>query len=119
MKTEVQIQQENLNTLLTLMKENPTLRVIPMVESEVVQSEDYSTWAGSFGKARIDDIWCDDERIYFKYYDEEDLIETEEYNLSCNEDLSHLSDEEVSKMAEENVKKIEWEKVIVVEINTP
>lgn len=32
MKKAIEIQQENLNKLIRLMKENPELRVIPMVD---------------------------------------------------------------------------------------
>lgn len=32
-------------------------------------------WLGSWGEAEIDDIYIDDERVYFFSQDEEELIE--------------------------------------------
>lgn len=36
MRTEIEIQQEKVNGLIKLMKENPTLEVIPKVDTDVV-----------------------------------------------------------------------------------
>lgn len=118
MKKETEIQQENVNVLIKLMKENPTLRVIPMVDSEVVGSDDYSFWTGVFGKAEIEEVWNTDERIYIKSADEEELIYDAIEDFSFNPKLDCLSDEELTKMAEEKVNNLEWEKVIAVNINT-
>nr|DAY85585.1 MAG TPA: hypothetical protein [Caudoviricetes sp.] len=119
MKKEIEIQQENLNTLVKLMKENPTLEVMPMVDSEVVASDDYSWWLGRFGEAELDECWFNDERIYFRSWDEEELIEDAIEDFGYNPKLDGLSDEELNKMAEERVNKLGWEKVILVKINMP
>lgn len=39
---------------LRLVKENPDLPIIPMVDSAVVGDADYGLWLGSFGDCRID-----------------------------------------------------------------
>ena len=119
MKKEIEVQQENVNTLIKLMKENPTLEVMPMVDSEVVASDDYSWWLGKFGKAELDECWQSDERIYFRSWDEEELIEEAMEDISLNPKLENLSDEELTKMAEERVNKLDWEKVILVKIDMP
>ena len=119
MKTEIELQQENLNILLKLMKENPTLRVIPMVDLEVVCSDDYSKWLGRFGKAEIDYIWEDEERIYFKSTGDEDLLNDKIEILECDETLKDVPQDLIIKMAEKEIEGLEWEKVIAVNITTP
>lgn len=119
MKTEIELQQENLNTLLNLMKENPTLRVIPMVDTDVVCDDCYSNWLGRFEKARIDHIWCDEERICFKSSDEEDLVNQRIEVLECNESLKNVPSALLEKMAEKDIEELDWEKVIAVNITTP
>lgn len=119
MKTEIELQKENLNTLLNLMKENPTLRVTPMVDTEVVCSDDFRCWLGRFGKVDIDYMWCDEEEIYFKSTSTDDLIEKRIEILGCNEVLKDLSEEELTKIAEKEVEELDWEKVITVNITTP
>lgn len=116
MKKEIEIQQDNLKILIDLMKDNPTLEVIPMVDSDVVGSDDYNCWSGKFGKAELDETWSNDERIYFKSWDEEELIDNAMDDFSFNPKLDKLSDEELTKMAEERVDSLEWEKVIVLRI---
>lgn len=119
MKTEIELQQEYLNGLIELMKENPTLRVVPMVHTEVVCSDDYMCWLGRFHKAEIDYIWEDEERIYFKSSDDEDLINKRIEILECDSSLSYLTTEELEALAEKEIEQLEWEKVIVVNITTP
>ncbi|MDU2491678.1 MAG: hypothetical protein E7D27_14010 [Clostridium celatum] len=119
MKKEIEIQQENINTLIKLMKENPTLEVVPMVDTEVVASDDYSCWLGKFGRVEIDEIWSDDERIYFKSLDDEDLIDMTLEGMECDDKFNGLSNEELLKIAEKEVENLAWEKVIVVRIDTP
>lgn len=67
--------KENVAELLNLIKENPDLPIVPMVDSEIVASDEHTNWLGSFGKAEIDYVWDNGERIYFKSNDEEDLLE--------------------------------------------
>lgn len=119
MKTGIQIQQENLNMLLKLMKDNPTLRVLPMVDTDVVPSDDFAMWAGEFGTSEIDYIWDEDERIYFKSTDYDELIDEEMEIIGCNEELKDLTEEQIEHMADKKVENLEWEKVIVVKITIP
>lgn len=114
MRTEIEIQQENVQLLLDLIKENPELKILPMIDAEIVADDTYGWWAGSFGKAEIDHIWNNGERIYFKSGDEEDLIEKE---LEIIEDEFSLS--EAESVAQSRVEGYGWEKVIVVWIGEP
>ena len=46
------------------MNENPNLEVVPMVDSEIV-GDGFGWWLGSFGKVEIDEIFSDNEKVYF------------------------------------------------------
>ncbi|MBO0459536.1 hypothetical protein JZO77_22620 [Enterococcus hulanensis] len=116
MKKQIEIQKENVKTLLDLIRDNPDLRVLPMVDEEVVASDEFSSWAASFGNAEIDYTWNDGERIYFKSSDEEQLVEKEIDKLSYHgKRWERLVEEE----AEMNIKNLAWEKVIAVWIGLP
>lgn len=121
MRTEIEIQQENVQSLLDLIKENPELKILPMIDAEIVSDDTYGWWAGSFGKAEIDHIWNNGERIYFKSGAEEDLIE-KEFDLIYDEIFSHDIEPDpsiINQMATSRVNEYEWEKVIVVWIGLP
>lgn len=119
LRTEMEIQQENIKELIKLTQENTGLKIIPMVDIDVCSSDDYSCWAGSWGKPRVDECWCDDERIYFKRDDFEDLVSQYIDNLDQDTLSNFYDDAEVEKHAEEHVNNLAWEKVIVVYIGTP
>lgn len=114
---EIEIQQENVNELIRLINENPTLEVLPMVDSEVVVSDDWESWLGKFGRVELDYIWQDEERIYFKSVDDEELIDNKLEILESNQDLKNK--DELLKIAVQEVNNLEWEKVIVVNITLP
>lgn len=119
MKTQIQIQQENVNNLIKLMKENPTLEVIPMVNSDVVVDDGYSYWKGSFGKSEIDECWSCDSRIYFKSDEEELVNDVIDDLVMNNSSVEYMTDEELEDIAKKIVDKYAWEKVITININTP
>lgn len=116
MKKEIEFQQEHIQCLIKLTTENPALRIIPMVDSEVIVDGGYGYWGGSWGNACIDQIYVSDKRIYFKSDDVEDL-EQEYIDQNCDDDI--IPEEIIFKKAEEYVEELPWEKVIVVYINTP
>ncbi|MFS1013791.1 hypothetical protein [Enterococcus casseliflavus] len=122
MRTEIDIQKENVQSLLDLIKENPDLKVLPMIDAEIVADDTYGWWAGSFGKAKIDHIWNNGERIYFKSGAEEDLIESEIENIESEAQILHESHplwRPIEERAAERVGGYGWEKVIVVWIGLP
>lgn len=114
---EIETQKENLNKLIELMKGNPTLRVVPMVDSDIVGEDGFSWWLGSFGECEIDYLWTDNERVYFKSNDEEDLVDRLLEDMDTNGILRNLSDEELLERAENTIEELEWEKVIAVQID--
>lgn len=114
MRTEIDIQKENVQSLLNLIKENPELKIVPMVDTEIVADDGYSSWLGSFGKAEIDHIWNSGERIFFKSLDEEELVQN-----TLDEIPLEIDDATAEITANDIVEKYEWEKVIVVWIGLP
>lgn len=98
--------------LLDLMKENPHLPVVPMVDSEVVADDTWCYWMGSWSNSRLDKYYKGEERIYF--YDEcdmEDLLaEVKGWDW-----YEAASDDQVL----EAYRSLPWVKCIVVYITTP
>lgn len=107
-------QQNNINELVKLIKENPELEIVPMVDSEI-GGDDYSYYMGEWGIAEIDEYYCSDDRIYFKEEDFEDLVD--EFIENNYKKYNDLTDEEFEKLAEEKINNLEWIKAIVVHIN--
>lgn len=98
---------------LSLIKENPTLRIVPIVSSNVVCDDSYNRWIGSFGASYIDEI-CepdDAERIYFKSYVDE---LQEFFEMLYDEVYPEMSNEEFDKFIQNKINEQAWEKVIVV-----
>ncbi|MEO1768285.1 hypothetical protein [Candidatus Enterococcus ferrettii] len=122
MRTEIEIQKENVTILINLIKENPELKILPMVDGEVVAGDDFCHWAGSFGKSEVDYIWNNGEKIYFKSGDEEELIENEVDNIEDSAELFHESHpmwRTIEDRAKERVNQYPWEKVIVTWVGLP
>lgn len=46
---------ENTKNLLELIQQNPDLPIVPMVDAEIVNGDDWGRWMGSFGAARVDE----------------------------------------------------------------
>lgn len=114
METEkIEQQKEKLRTLLELIEQNPDLRILPMVESQVVAEDGYSWWSAEWGNARIEEVYGTDERVYIRSDDEEELVEELTWNEAF---IIGLSETEAIKKAEEIVANYKWEKVIAVAI---
>lgn len=113
MNKSILTQQKNISELLRLAVENPDLEIVPMVETECVFSDDFSSWMASWGSAKIDEYYSSKERIYFKSEDFNTLID-KVYDSFYD---SNLDDETAMKLAKEKVAAYDWVKVIVVRIN--
>lgn len=110
-------ERENIDELFRLMKENPTLPIIPFVQGEVVAGDNFARWMGSWGSASVDEYLIP--RNYWEpviFRSDDDVIGTLE---------KFLSDEEFDKLleSEEKCRKIydalPWEKAIIVNIDLP
>lgn len=129
----------NTEKLIQLVKENPDLPVVPMVDSEVV-CDDCGYWMGSFGCCSVGEYVCYNDRFFderegFKesYYDynDDELCEHFNYNpricaytvaqgqytkeqLNENEENEKLLDQYLDSVADEYFKK-----AIIVYIGLP
>jgi len=110
MATEMKLQQENIQTLLKLIQENPDLRIVPLVDTECVPGDDFSSWVAGWGESRIEEVWenINKERIHIKSDDYDDLVD-EAMDLGI----------EIEEEARKFVDSYAWERVIVVNITTP
>jgi protoporphyrinogen oxidase len=105
-------QEENVKKLLELIQQNPEVEVVPMVDSEVIEGDEFSSWMGSWDGVSLDEYYCTDEKIYFRSTGEDTLVDIE-YDAFFGTDIS---DEEAMKLAKEKVNSYEWTKCICVEI---
>ncbi len=110
--------REYVAELVKLIAENPDLDVVPIVDSDIVAADEYSWWMGSIGKARVDEYYVDDERIYLS--DEfDDLVDK---FIECNyedEPYNSMTDDELESVASVEVQKYNWKRAIMVRIDTP
>lgn len=102
--------------LLRLVAENPSLPVVPMVNSEVVADDDYAYWVGSFSNSTVDEYVYVNEHFYTR--DNQDEIEDDFSNYLCD-DYPDMPDEEFYKMIHEKVEALPWTKAIIVYIDLP
>ena len=98
--------------LLDLMKQNPHLPIVPMVDADVVADDTWGYWMGSWSSARVDKYYKGEERVYFyDEYDMEDLL-VEVKGWDWYDDASDEDTLEVYRS-------LPWIKCIVVYITTP
>lgn len=112
----MQKQQNHVNQLVALSKEYPTLRIVPMVQSEIIANNDFAWWVGGFGNACIEEMYDDGERCYIRSNDEDDLIEDV---MIESDDYLFGNNEELYAKAKEIIDNYKWEKVIAVKVNLP
>ena len=108
-------ERENREEPFRLIKENPELPIVPMVDAEIV-AEDCGYWLGAWGRAEVDEYFISEraERVFYKSdVDVFDVLER------------HLSDEEFEALPESEEEcrpyydKLPWIKAIIVYINLP
>lgn len=104
-----------MNDLIKLIKENPDLPIIPVVDSEVV-ADDYGYWMGKWGRCEVTEYYNGREYFHFKDDDEEnvlnDMVGCKYSHDSQGRDIYDLSDEEWHNLFES----LPWIKAIVVYI---
>ena len=106
----------NIEQLLQLIKDNPDLPIVPMVDSEIVGDDCCQNWLGKWGRSEVTEYYSGREYIHFKDDDEEDvlsdLVGCDYYCDPQGNDITDLSDEEWDKL----YKSIQWTRCIVVYI---
>ena len=108
----------NIENFLQLIKENPDLPIVPMVNEEIVTDDSCSWWKGNWGHCEVTEYYEGDEHIHFKGDDEEDVL-TDMVGCKYSQtkdgrDIYDLSDEEWKELYES----LDWVKAIVVYIDT-
>ena len=103
--------------LLELVKENPDLPVVPIVDQEIVCDDSYTWWLGSWGRCEKTKIYSGRERFHiYSEADEEAVLSDMEGCKYCEtpdgRDIYDLSDEEWKVMFES----LPWMDCIVVYI---
>lgn len=108
-------ERENREELFRLIKENPELPIVPMVDADIV-GDDCGYWLGVWGRAEVDEYFISEraERVFYK--SDGDVFDVLE---------RHLSDEEFEALPESEEEcrpyydKLPWIKAIIVYINLP
>ena len=102
--------------ILKLIQENPDLPVIPMVDSNVVDSDFDAFYEGAWGNCEIVEYYCTSYNHYplFKGWDDESdiMCELEHDNKEKYKDWESWSDEKIQKTIDE----LPWIKCIRVNI---
>lgn len=101
-------EKKSLEKLIELVRENPDLPIIPMVDGEVVPDDSCMQWMGSWGDCCIDHYIIAKERVYFLDDDEEEILAA----LHGQEWVEEATDDEWNA-AYENVP---WITAIIVHI---
>lgn len=115
MRKEIDIQKEYINGLLELVKQNPDLPILPMVDSEIVGDDGYCRWMGSWGDSYIGEYIKGREHIYYR--DDDDFGEIEEL---LSEEYGHAAFDDMSvEMAKKAYAEMPWIKAIIVAIDLP
>lgn len=111
------LREQKAKALLKLVKKNPTLPIIPLVDAEIV-GDDCGRWMGAFGTSCVGEIAAYDDRYFtdrddFKdiYYDlnDEELCEKFNFDPGINNytmDQGKCTEAEV-KVNAENEKKLD------------
>lgn len=101
--------------LFKLLRENPDLPLLPMVDSEIVADDGYSRWTGSWGDCYVGEYLCCKERVYFRDDDDPCEIETVlEEKIGYDATMAMNNGE-----MEEAYAALPWIKAIIVDIDMP
>ena len=100
----------DIKNFIQLIKENPELPVVPMVDGEVCL-DDCHRWMGAFGHCYVGEYAFFGDQVYF----DRDELEEDYYNFN-SEFYCFLPDDEISKSIQ-NETKDWWTKAIIVYID--
>lgn len=101
----------NTELFLNLVKENPTLPIMPMVDTEVVAGDNYCWWCARFGESFVGHYYNNDEHCIIREHDDDYDIFDECFDI---DDFDvNISDEEIEKIVDE----LKWIKAILVKID--
>ena len=109
----------NIEMLLNLIKENPDLPIVPMVDGDVVGDDSYQNWLGAWGKSEVTEYYLGRKYVHFKDEDDEeevlcDMVGCKYSTTLDGRDIYDLTDEEWDALYQS----IPWTKCIAVRITT-
>lgn len=117
MKMQIEIQKENTNELFELIKNNPDLPIFPMVTAEIVCSDDYAYWMGSWGRAEVDSFYIHEDHFVYLSDGVNDIFDDVfDDKLEMPEGLT---EEEEDKFINDAVMGLDWTEAIIVRIELP
>lgn len=105
--------------LLQLVKDNPDLPIVPLVDYEVCCGDDFAYWLGSFVSCKCGNYALYNERVWLDD-EEEELKEAYFYENACEEryDKNIYTQDEIEHRLVEDTKNL-WHKAIIVFIGLP
>lgn len=107
-------EKQNRDELFRLMRENPDLPVVPMVDAEIF-GDDSGYWCGAWGHASVDEYLACERYDYMAFKSWDDVFDVLE---------KYLTDEEFEKLPESESEcrahydALPWTKAIIVYIAT-
>ena len=108
-------ERENREKLFRLVRENPELPVVAMVDSEIVADDGYNRWLGVWGCSYIGEYLIGEEHLFFREDDdpsEVDRVLSERYGDDYYADMT-------GKQEAEAYAGLLWIKAIIVNIDLP
>lgn len=111
--------------LVILVRENPKLPIIAVVDSDVVVNHDYEKWFGAVTKARIESMWTNTLNGVSRTWTmkealmEKDIFIKENAPYDLIERLDKLNGVDFDIEANKWIKSLPWKKYIVVYVDVP
>lgn len=113
--------QGNIVKMLKLIKENPDLPIIPMVDAEIV-GDDSGYWLGSIGEVFVDKyVLHEDYGAIFYDNDDPDITDIFEKFFDyaeCGID-EEIPDSEAFPLMKQKIDTLDWQRAIIVYIKLP
>ena len=105
--------------LLDLIRENPDLPVIPMIDSEAVIDDSHFSMGG-WGKSNVTEYYIGREYVHFKSDDPEDVLtDMKDCRYGRTKDGRDIYDDLTDEEWDNLFNSLPWKKAIVVYIGTP
>ncbi len=109
-------EKQSREELFKLMRENPELPIVPMVDSDIVADNGYAYWKGAWGSSSIMEYLVGEESVHFREDDDwEEVERTLTDGFMSWEQFESMTDVEAGKA----YASLPWIKAIVVYINLP
>lgn len=109
-------QKERLDELFKLIKDNPELPILPMVDGEIVADDGYARWTASWGSAEIIEYINGENCFYFKNLDDFHEVEKTLCDIIGWDEYEKINGYEE---AEKEYNNLPWVKAIAVNIDLP